>query len=280
MGISEFIFEYFGKTIALDHGYNLINTITYGLFALIIYFLLVRPIIKTYLKQLNIKFFLSISFFVLSGAILRVIEEPYSTMNLINRSTNPLELGFYFITPGIYFLILGVIGLSILTTILINKIWNYDKINILLGISMIIFLPLLSFAILNRTHLGVFLISLICIGLIVIVIYYTLKLFDIKLSSFELFGLLGQTTDGFATFAALTFFPYFSEQHVFSGLLIDNLGAWSFLAVKIMLSLVIMIYLRETKISKFDKRYILLFLLILGFATGGRDLFSIACHLI
>jgi uncharacterized membrane protein len=99
MTLKDFFYNYFGKTIVEDQGYNVINTLTYALFALFLYFIVLRKFLFAIFKKIDFKFCLSVIIFVIWGSMLRVIEEPYSTLNLVNRSVNPLELGFWFITP-------------------------------------------------------------------------------------------------------------------------------------------------------------------------------------
>ncbi|MDZ4256867.1 MAG: DUF63 family protein, partial [archaeon] len=87
----------------------------------------------------------------------------------------------------------------------------------------------------------------------------------------------GQILDAGATFVALEFFQC-AEQHVLPRLLFGAFGNISFFFIKIPLILFIVYFLHKefTKDNDPNMRgYVLIFLAILGLATGGRNLLTI-----
>jgi len=205
----------------------------------------------------------------------RVMEEPYSTINVFARSSDPLSWGFYSVTPGIYLLFTAIVLLSFLVSFLIERLFKINRVNTLLTIGALFASITFLFMLINMSFPIAFFVICLSIIAIVLGIYYLLKKYNFNLSQMELFALFGQAVDGIATFTALTFFN-FSEQHVASNILINGLGTWSFPVVKILLTLGIIWYLRKSDMDYNNKNYILLFIIIFGFATGIRDIFSIA----
>ena len=96
----NFFEKYFINPI-INNTYSTINTIVYVGLLLGFYFGVLIPYLK---KRVKIDFSLFLSFipYIIIGALLRVAEEPYSAINLVEKTTSPFTLGFWFITPGIY----------------------------------------------------------------------------------------------------------------------------------------------------------------------------------
>lgn len=281
MTFSSFFYNYFGKTIVEDAGYNLINTLTYAILAIILFFFVVVPLIKKWYGKLDYTFFLYIISIVFIGSMLRVSEEFYSNIQWVTRSANPLNVGFWFITPGIYFMMvffaLFLLGLSHFLKNKYGVNQKYFLFSITLPLALVIFFIFLT----KMSFLGYFVLIVFAIVVLVALIYFIARyVFKFKFDKFEVLTIGAQVTDGLATFSALTFFSYFREQHVFSGFFILHYGAWVFPVIKIVLVVSLVLILRRLNISKNTKLYFFLFIALFGFATGLRDLFSIANHLI
>lgn len=276
----SFFYNYFGKTITEDANYNLFNTFIYAVLALLLFFYVIRPIIKKFYGKLDLTFFLFLFNIIFLGAMLRVAEEFYSVINWFTRSHNPLELGFWFITPGIYFLLTLFAILIIISTYYINKKWQIRKEYLLFAIPLPLSLGLLIYFIIKMTYRLDFFLIILTIMSISLVIYFISFLLKNKFNKFEIFSIIAQLTDGIATFSALSFYSHFREQHVFSNFLIDNFGIVSFPIMKLFLVLLVIFILRKSNLSYNNQVYILLFITLFGFATGIRNIFSIALHVI
>ena len=212
--------------------------------------------------------------------MLRVAEEFYSVINWFTRSHNPLDLGFWFITPGIYFLLTAFAILIIIATYYINKKWHIQKEYLLFALPLPLSLIILFYFITRMTYRLDFFLIIISIFVVSIIIYGLSYLLKNKLTRFEVFPIIAQLTDGIATFSALSFYSHFREQHVFSDFLIQNFGTIAFPIMKLFLVLLVIFILRKSKLSYNNQLYILLFITLFGFATGIRNLFSIALHVI
>lgn len=281
MSFQEFLYKYFGRTIAESSGYNPVNTLIYAIIAISLYFYVIKKfVIDKLFKKIDFTFCLSIILFVIFGAMIRVMEEPYSTIDIFPKSINPLELGFYFTTPGIYFMITAFVIFIILGATIIEKYFSINKTKIMLILGTILSASTFIFMLTKMTFIIYFFLYTLLIAIVVITVYFILSLCKIKLNKTELLAITGQTIDGIATFCALTFYPFFQEQHFVSSFFMSSFGNWIFPVIKILLTIAIIIYLRNTNLKENDKNYILLFVALFGFATGTRDLFSIACHAI
>ncbi len=277
--ISSFFYKFFGKTITEDAGYNVVNTIAYAVLALLVFFYIIVPVIKKFYGKVDFYFSLFLVFIVSTGAMFRVMEESYSSIHLFTRSANPLEWGFYFITPGIYFLFLGIAILLILLAYFLGKKYNLNKGIFLTISSVIIFSATLIFMLFKMTLVSDFFLILLSMVGIVVIIYFLLLMHKIKLSSVETLAVAGQVIDGVATFSALTFYPNFAEQHVVGNLIISGIGLWAFPVLKIIIVLVLIFLLRYYKLEESKRNIFLLFVILFGFATGVRDVFSIASQI-
>jgi uncharacterized membrane protein len=276
----SFFYDYFGKTITEDAGYNLVNTSFYIVLALVLFFFVVAPLVKKWYGKLDKPFFGYMTLIIFIGAMLRVSEEYYSTLQWVTRSANPLELGFWFITPGVYLLLTGFALLLLGITYFLKKKYNVNQKYLLFAITIPIALAIFILFLINMTHIIAFFLIIFAILVISALIYYLFYLFKFKLNAYEQFALTAQLTDGIATFSALAFFPYFREQHVVSNLFMQWFGFWIFPVIKLILVVAVILILRSTNLDENKKNYILLFVTLFGFATGLRDIFSVANHLI
>ena len=122
--MSDFFTEYFIRPITDPsvQGYNIVNTIILVLLLVIacgiIYYVLRKKV------KFDYSFMIAMIPYVLFGISMRVImhqiEAGITTIPGILKTANPLELGFWFFTPGIWILtfVLVLIGL------LIGEIWK------------------------------------------------------------------------------------------------------------------------------------------------------------
>jgi uncharacterized membrane protein len=278
--MSNFLYDYFGKTITEDANYNLLNTFIYAILALVLFFYVIKPIIKKFYGKLDLIFFLFLFNIIFLGSMLRVAEEFYSVIQWFSRSHNPLELGFWFITPGIYFLLTFFAIIILIATYFIFKKWQIKKEYLLFTLPLPLALGILVYFVIKMTYRIDFFLIILAIVFFSALIYLVSYYLKIKLTKFEMFAIIAQLTDGIATFSALNFYNHFREQHVFSELLMQSFGVIAFPILKLVLVFIVIFILRKSKISYNNQLYILLFITLFGFATGLRNLFSIALHVI
>src|SRR3989344_2100965 len=97
MAYPDFIQQYFFDPILEYSGYNIVNTLVYGIILLVVAFYLVYPFFNRKGVKFDTKFALAVLAFVLFGSTIRILED----LRIFGRSANPLDPGFYTITPGI-----------------------------------------------------------------------------------------------------------------------------------------------------------------------------------
>ncbi|MFA5763291.1 MAG: DUF63 family protein [archaeon] len=280
----DFFTEYFIRpmTDPSVQGYNIVNTIILIMLLIIacgaIYFILNK---KT---KFNYDFMIAMIPYVLFGISMRVImhqiEAGLLVLPGIIKTANPLELGFYFFTPGVWILtfVMVVIGL------LIGEVYKKLKTKRVLYFGIIVALIPLLFNFLHFNNWPIFLCSLI----LIIIVSYGLCYLVNKFTKYKILAdklnfliVLGQGFDGIASAVAISFFN-FSEQHVFSKMIMD-IHPGLFVLIKISIAILICYSLddfaKEQKEKGKDKTnlisFIKIIIAILGLATGLASLFKL-----
>ncbi len=277
---STFVYENFIRPMidASVPGYNPINTIVYGVILLGIAFYLIYPFLNKRGIRFDFKFLQLLLPYIVFGASLRVLED----LHILTRSANPLEAGFYLFTPGIWFLTFALVAIGMIVAWMAEKKlkWKFDTTAKLFGV--LIAMPPLLLNLDQFREWMAFLGILLLTSAISLIVFWVCKkkkwtFMENPLAKAAFFG---QILDASATFVALHFFSC-GEQHVLPRLLFGAFGPVSFFFVKIPLMLVVLHYIQKEFLDdpKADKNlmgFILLFLAILGFATGMRDIFTVA----
>ena len=273
--INQFFFEFFIRPMidSSVQGYNLVNTMIYGLILLGLAFYVIYPQLNKRGFKFNETFALSLISYIIIGTTLRAINAFNLLPGIIEKTSSPFELGFYTFTPGVWFLIffLVVIGIYLGKNV-IKK--NFTKTFVAFG--LIIALPLLLFLFINYTNWEGFLITLIAILIVSFGIKFGLthglknKLLENKLN---FLAFQGQVIDGVASVIAINFFN-FGEQHPLSNALI-GLNPILFVIVKVILILAILYFVEKEIEDENLKNFTKTFLFVLGFATGIASLLKI-----
>jgi len=258
--------------------YTVLNTILFSLIGLFIYFFFAYKYLKFRKIKIDFSFIKTVFLLVFIGSLLRLFSEPgLSIPLLVESSSNLFSFNFYLQYPQL-FLLLGLffILFSEISLYFKNKFfWDYNK--FLQTIFLIILVPLLFFCLVNLVHsfyfFFVIVISIFCLWLFVLVFKFTkINLFKSKINQFAFFS---QILDGFATICAIYFFPNnFVEEHVLPNFLIST-SPFLFLVVKLLVCLFLIYIIDNVIKNNYQNNYFKLFIIILGFTTGLRDLFTI-----
>ncbi len=277
--ISDFISENFVRPI-LDSsvpGYNLVNTLTYGVILLAATFYIIYPALKKRGFVFDWNFLKILLPYILFGTSLRVLEDQH----ILLRSASPFEAGFYIFTPGIWVLtfVFVMIGLFLGKKFGKQNHVREQKITFIFG--LVLALPIFALNVINATELAgagaiVGLTALVCVMVFALGKKFSWKFLEHPLARA---AFLGQVLDTSATFIALQFFGC-GEQHVLPRMLFGAFGNISFFFVKIPLVLVVLYWLDKEYSHGKDADthllgFILLFVTILGLATGTRDLITV-----
>jgi len=275
-----FIYDYFVKPIVSPEtqGYNLVNTVVYIVLLVIacsiIYFVLRKKVV------FDKKFFLALIPYILFGISMRVvmhqIEAGLLILPGIIKTANPLELGFWFFTPGIWILTFALVVVGLL----LGTMWKKLNTKRLMAFGIIACILPLIFNLMHFDNTLVFvgtaaLIAVVAYGLCQGINRFTK--YKILHDSLNLFIVAGQAIDGISSSIAISFFA-FSEQHVVSNILLDIHPA-VFVIVKLIIAVLICWslddYVKENPKRKNLVGFIKVIIAILGFATGLASLFKL-----
>jgi len=281
--VLDLINEFFVNPITSHSGYNLVNTLVYAAILLGIAFFVVFPFFKKKGISFDFDFFKAVFPFIVLGSTIRIFEENYSAVyfSLFERSTDLFSFGFYTVSPGIYIFIGLLTIFSLVLSFFLSKHLKKEPLKIFMGIGIVLCVSVVLYHLLHLTHPIEFFFVFILTGIIVFAVkLITEKLnFNLLSAKLNLAVLFGQTLDGVATFTALSFFPSYSEQHVLSDFVIQNFSPAAFILVKVLLSLAILWYVEKEIQDEKLKNFIKLFVIIIGFAPGIRDAFSLGLTL-
>ncbi len=286
------IYDYFVKPIISPEtqGYNIVNTAVYMVLLVVacaIIYLALRKRI-TFDK----KFFVALVPYIFFGISMRVImhqiEAGVLVLDGIIKTANPLELGFWFFTPGIWIItfVLVIIGLLI-AGVLHKKEISHKR---LLGFGIIVAITPLLFNLSRFSNWGAVILTtiailLVCYGLCAAINKFTK--YKILKDNLNIFVVLGQGIDGIASSIAITYFS-FSEQHVVSNALL-NISPLLFISAKLILAMLICWSLddylngeikKHKALPKLNEKrnvvgFVKVILAILGFATGLASLLKL-----
>jgi uncharacterized membrane protein len=274
--IASFIHEYFIRPMIDSSvpGYNMINTLTYGAILMGAAFYVIYPFLKKKEMRFDWEFLKTLLPYILFGISLRVLED----LKILARSPSPLDPGFYIFTPGIWILTFILVMIGMFIGKWIEKKTKYSAPTAMFYFGILISAPLLLFHILNAIEWGGVIAVVGIAGVICTIVFFLAKKvnWDFLDTPLAKAAFLGQVLDTSATFVALEFFQC-GEQHVLPRLLFGAFGNISFFFIKIPLVLLILYWLHK-EYQKEDPHlhgFILLFLAILGLATGGRDALTV-----
>jgi uncharacterized membrane protein len=259
-------------------GYNLVNTMVFILLLVIacgiIYFLLRKKVV------FDSKFFIAMIPYIVFGISMRVImhqiEAGLLVIDGLVKTANPLQLGFWFFTPGVWILTFALVVIGLL----IGRVWKKLDVKHTMYFGIIIMLGPLLFNLIQFNNWPVFIGTLALILVVSYGICYLINRFTkykILSDKTNFFIVLGQGFDGIASAIAIAFFS-FSEQHVFSNMLMDISPAL-FASIKLLIAVLICWslddYLKTSPEKKNIVGFIKIIIAILGFATGLASLFKL-----
>ncbi len=267
--------QYFADPITKYGGYNIINTVVYLAILVAVAFIVFRWFDKR--VRFDVKFALALLPFVLLGGAVRALEN----IRLLPRSANPLDWGFYTITPGIY-LAIGLFAIAALWF----SLWFGEKTGkdyrlVLAAIGIVSALPVLLFDLLRfQSWIGVAE-AIFLAALLSSLVWFGVKRFkpSFGLDKLNLLAIAGQALDGSTTFVA-TQFNSCTEEFMVSHMLV-SFSPFLFPLIKVALITAVMYLLDEEVKHENLRGYLKVVLVILGFAPGLHNWFALglgACN--
>jgi uncharacterized membrane protein len=255
--ISQFIGTYL---IYFGPGYNIFNTVVFGIALGIIVILIIKMF--RYIEKDPKDLVIPVIPYIFLGS---------STRALVDNGIYPLS--YLLITPGIYFITGFITIFTLLLSVYIEKRTNFDYRYFILIVGVIICIP----NILSIPHINwVALFQVIGAWVLVSSIFVVLRnKWGLIKDKFNLSVILAQIFDASATFVAIDFYPYM-EQHVLPNALIGLTGtAMVMFPLKIIIILMALYVIDYYLEDKTIKNMLKLAIFILGMATGLRDLLSL-----
>lgn len=246
---SDFLSKVFIEPILYSEGYNPINTTVYAIIFVIAAFLTFKLLKKLKIKT-DKRLAIAIAPFVVTGSLLRVLNDAGTVSS------------FIFTTPMIYFLIFGTTIVTLFVSLYFQKKLNisYHKIMFVVGLSIA------SVAV-NLLQLRNFYGALLDISFFIPwpVIFYFVRwnAASKAVASIQMF-------DATTTFTSLEFFNY-REQHVVPNIFINLFGPFSFIVLKAVAVIIVLVLIDKFSEEKEYANYLKLVIGILGAATSLRD---------
>jgi uncharacterized membrane protein len=247
------IFNYFLNPY--EEGYTIEKTLVFALLFVVLAFVIYKLLKKLKVK-IDRRLIIAALPFVFFGSSLRVIVDSGVVINQTLR--------ILLTTPNIY-IIISLLTISLLyfsVTLQKKKIAKYHKIMFLIGSTL--FIVSLSFIRFVNFY-GVLLIFLFSFP-------WLLFCFFFKKWNFEnRFALFFQMLDANTTFVSLNFFPLYKEQHIIPNFLINLFGPHSFVIIKFIAVVSILVLIDKFSKDRELNNYVKIIIGFLGAATGFRD---------
>jgi uncharacterized membrane protein len=265
-----------------NKGFLFTNTLVYSILVIFFYFLFY----KFLKKQIKIDLHLvkTIICFLFFSAFFRILAQDFTSLHLINYSSNFYNIGFYLKTPWFLIFICIIYILLLLSSILLKNILNkkFNKnikyYNLLNYLFTPLFILLIIFIIIYSNNL-LYLILPLFLSLLLFYIFLFLfrflnfKILQTKINKLTFFS---QLLDSIVTIFALHVFPNILVEKHFISRYICNINLFLFLFLKI-LFVVIFIYLVDKYIEDRELNiYFKLLIIILGFLISFRNLLTLA----
>ena len=244
----EEIISYFTNPTAI--GYTPEKTLIFALL-LVVAVSIIFEMLKKFKIKVDQKLAISVLPYVLLGATIRGL-----------RDAENIFISDLFVTPGIYVVTFSIAFIGLLVALVIKRKFDipYFKTFFIIGLfSFAVLLPFINFVNLQ----GFLLVSLFYLPWIII-------LYKIKWNTSNKLVTAAQMFDATATYVALQYFGYY-EQHVVPSIFINIFSPISFIFLKVVGIVTILLLLDRFKGDKEFNNYLKLIIGILGLGTGTRD---------
>ena len=234
-------------------GYDAPKTLVYAL-SLVLAAYIGFKILEKLKVKIDRRFALAVSPYVIFGSTLRVLQDMGSVNSIL------------FVTPHIYTFVASVASFIFLISLFLEKrgVTSYFKLPFVFG------LILLAFVIAYIKPVNFYGMLLILILFLPWILAFAVIKWDLSNKIVSSVHMLDATI----TFVAINFFGY-GEQHIVPRFLISLLGPLSFIAVKFIAIVSILIIIDKFSKDREFNSYVKLIIGILGGATSARDFIAL-----
>ena len=250
-----FIEENFIDPILQGTGYNIYNTLLYGIILIVILVGLIKLFKKKEIS-LDKKLWYDLLPFVLLGGISRALQD-ISAFSF-------LGVGQYaFVTPGIY------VTMTVIPLLGIFFFRKYLR-NIGIGLLLLSIIPVFM----NLNKVNDFLLIVVGSVIIFIPVYYVLKKKTSLINGLNWMPVYAHTLDATSSVIAISYLGGYSEQHVLASTIGAYLPFWTFIPIKI-IAILLALYVIDKEKDK-EWRWMLKFaVFILGAGPGIRNVLTV-----
>ncbi len=258
--VEEFFRRYFVEPIYTGEGYNVYNTLVYGL---VLGFGLIA------LERIVVRLGVKVDWRFLRATL------PFLAFAAFSRSLVDAELlprTAWLITPGIFFttaiIALGSLALALMLQRSLGV--SYDRTMLVLGGAAVAYPAYVAISNVAYPFAGVQMGVLFVLSSLAS--YALMKMFNLN-SPWILAVLLGHMLDASATIVAVEYYGYF-EEHVFEDWLINLVGTAYVLYPLKWLAIGIIIWVINSLVEE-NRNFWYFAFFVLGFAPGLRDAFTV-----
>ena len=267
----DFLWDFLYKHFIVP-GYDWVDTPAYGLALGLLVIFAVVPALKGLKVELDSRFFIGTSPFILFGATAR---------ELVDRGLGVYALAgdypknFWLVSPWIFFTIFFIAVACMLAGMLISrkvKSVSYHAPMFVLGFILCAYnIALIAFNI-KRALLLFHVLLTLCLFMVFIWLLARIKTFSFLRNEFNLFVVAAHVFDASATYVGIDYLG-FGEQHVLPALLIKYFGTAAVMFPLKLLVLLPALYVidDELKNDATARRFIKFVILVLGLGPAIRD---------
>ena len=272
----DFLIKYFVNPIAADSGYNIVNTLTFGII-LILFLVPLSRLLERMKIKLDLNFYLAMVPFLLLAASIRALVD-FGFYQRIFVHITPTIFFSLLVTPGIYFLIFLPAIASVIIAYVVREKWKFPEHKTILILSTASLF--LGHAILYQSHqpaaLGFNPLSTLLIFAFS-TLFWALFYFAVSHLKLDFFRqkipfllVAAHLFDASTTFVGLQFYGFW-EKHVIPNLVIGVFGPFSMFALKLLVVPAVVYLLRDLE-NKTERDVIYFAIFALAFAPGMRNL--------
>ncbi|MBD3388270.1 MAG: DUF63 family protein [Candidatus Altiarchaeales archaeon] len=264
--LHDFVMEYF-----LSPGYNIVNTLTYGVVLGLLVFKFVIPFLKPRVKKFDLRFLLMLVPYVVYGSTLRELVD--QDLGLYAGHTE-YPANYMLVSPGIFFTMFAVTLAILLVGLVLQKRFGWDYRLFVGGVGSLMVLYNLTLIVPNISNLPAFL-NVLVFFTISAAFLYALKLL-LRLDYLGLEGnfyiALVHLFDASTTFVGIDLLGHV-EKHVVPTFFIELTGTAAVMyPLKIILVLLALHVIDdEVRDDEFTRRFVKFVVVVLGAGPGLRN---------
>lgn len=265
--LADLIRKYFISPIWDRTGYNWVNTLVYGIILGIAAIVVYRFVRKAgYRFNLDL-FVMFIPYLVLATAVRTLVDSgryPYT---------------YLLVSPGIYFMTMGIFGLAILVGLFVKRFWRAEVKNTVLIIGIILAGWQLAFVLgmVKRPVAGLLIVclSLAVCGAVLVLRRLWPKRLALLQSRENMLVVCCHFIDATVTFVGIDLFNY-AEQHILPRTLIRLTGTASVMYLLKAIALPVVLYLLDRYVEDREMNiFIKMVVMVLGLAPATRNFLRI-----